>query len=397
MEPALDHSRNAVQIGAGRARTRTNRRLKLIFLIRALGVGGTERQLVELAKALDRGVFDVAVLCFYSGGPLANELVAAGIPVVSLRKRGRWEIVRFLARLAAELRRRRPDIVHGYLTGPNLMASVMKAILPSTRIVWGIRASTFETTGPLERMLARLEALLSSSADLVIVNSAAGLDYCRAAGFVRDRCTLIRNGVDVTRFSPAAAPKSRQRTLWGIQADALVIGLIGRLDPMKDHPTFLRAAAILAQSRPAARFVCIGDGPQAYLSQLRALAAQLGIGEKVVWTGTIDDMPSAYGALDICCSSSFGEGTPNCVTEAMACAVPCVVTDVGDSRIVVGETGEVVPPRDPAALAAGLEAMARRIALDPQPGIAARERIVAGFSLPRLVRETSHALVACHD
>jgi glycosyltransferase involved in cell wall biosynthesis len=397
VEPAFDNRRNAAQVAAGCARTRTNRQLKLIFLVRALGVGGTERQLVELAKALDRGVFDIAVLCFYSGGPLANELVAAGIPVVSLRKRGRWEIVRFLARLAAELRRRRPDIVHGYLTGPNLMASVMKAILPSTRIVWGIRASTLETTGPLEKLLARAEALLSSSADLVIVNSAAGLDYCRAAGFARDRCTLIRNGVDVTRFSPAAAPKSRQRTLWGIQADVLLIGLVGRIDPMKDHPTFLRAAAIFAQSRPAARFVCIGDGPQAYVSQLRALAAQLGIGEKVVWTGTIGDMPSAYCALDICCSSSFGEGTPNCVTEAMACAVPCVVTDVGDSRFVVGETGEVVPPRDPSALAAGIEAMARRIALDPQPGIAARQRIVSGFSLPRLVRETSHALITCHD
>jgi glycosyltransferase involved in cell wall biosynthesis len=389
LEQAIDSGALAAQSAAA------HRRIKVVFLIRVLGVGGAERQLVELAKALDRRTFEIVVLCFYEGGAFAKDLLAAGIPVISLHKRGRWEVLRFAARMALELRRLRPDIVHAYLTGPNLMAAVMKPILGSTRIVWGIRASRLETEDRLEKVLSRLEVLLSSRASLVIVNSAAGLAYCHWAGFAKDHCVVIRNGIDVTRFSPDNAARVEQRSAWGIPPDALVIGLVGRIDPMKDHATFLRAAAIFAESRPDARFVCIGGGPFSYVSQLQALARQLGIEEKVVWTGIAGDMPAAYRALDICCSSSaFGEGTPNCVAEAMACGVPCVVTDVGDSRIVVGQTGAVVPPANPAALAAALGAMAQRIAREPHLGWAARERIVAGFSLRRLADETTKALRA---
>jgi glycosyltransferase involved in cell wall biosynthesis len=368
------------------------RRLKVVFLIRVLNVGGAERQLVELAKALDKESFEVVVLCFYDDGALTHELLAAGIPVISLRKRGRWEVFRFAIRLAAELRRLSPDILHGYLTGPNLMATLMKPVVARTRVVWGIRASRVETNDPLERLLARIESRFSAWANLVIINSVAGLAYCRAAGFAADRCIVIPNGIDTTRFSPEAGGKIKYRSKWGIAPDALVIGLVGRIDPMKDHPSFLRAAAILAQTRSDARFVCIGGGPDNYVSELRGLARELGLEDKVVWTGIIDDMPSAYRALDICCSSSaFGEGTPNCVAEAMACGVPCVVTDVGDSRAVVGATGAVVPGRNPAALARGLQAMAQRIAEHPESGAAARARIVANFSLANLVDKTSQA------
>jgi glycosyltransferase involved in cell wall biosynthesis len=378
-----------------RAKRKPAHRIKVVFLIRSLGVGGAERQLVELAKRLDSTVFDVAVLCFYTEGALVQELLTAGVPVVSLHKRGRWEICRFLVRLAKELRRQRPDILHGYLTGPNLVAVLMKPVLSSTRIVWGIRASKLEMEDKLERLLGRFEVLLSSKASLTIVNSWAGLDYCRSAGFAEDRCIVVPNGIDVTRFSPDREAGARQRISWGFGPDLLIIGLVGRIDPMKGHPTFLRAAAILARSRPDARFVCVGGGHETYLRELRALASQLAIEDKVLWTGIIADMPTAYRALDICCSSSaFGEGTPNCVAEAMACEVPCVVTDVGDSRIVVDHTGIVVPRDDPAALAAGLQAMALRITQDLELGKAARERIVSGFNLSGLVDKTSEAFRA---
>ncbi len=390
--PAVNNGLALRTAASLRPNSKPARRIKVVFLIRSLGVGGAERQLVELAKRLDPNVFEVAVLCFYSEGAFVNELLTAGVPVLSLQKKGRWEICRFLVRLARELREQRPDILHGYLTGPNLVAVLMKPFLSSTRIVWGIRASKVETENTVERLLARLESLLSSRASLTIVNSWAGLDYCRCAGFAEDRCIVVPNGIDIMRFSPDRAAGAKQRTFWGIRADSLVIGLVGRIDPMKGHPTFLRAAAIFAKSRPDARFVCIGGGPESYLRELRALAGKLAIEDKIVWTGIIDDMPAAYSALDICCSSSaFGEGTPNCVAEAMACGVPCVVTDVGDSRIVVGETGFVVPRDDPPALAAGLQTMAGRITRDAGLGEAARDRIVSGFSLSGLVDKTSEA------
>jgi len=174
-----------------------------------------------------------------------------------------------------------------------------------------------------------------------------------------------------------------------------LIGIVARLDPMKDHHTFLRAAAILANSRADARFVCIGAGPERYTSDLKTLAGEFGLGDKVIWPGLIlHDMPAAYNALDICCSSSsYGEGTSNAIAEAMACGVPCVVTDVGDSELIVGETGILVPPQNPEALSAGWVAMAERLSGDPELPYAVRERIESRFSLAALVRKTSETLL----
>ncbi len=376
------------------AKTVPARRVKIVFMIRALTVGGAERQLVELAKGLDREVFDVMVLCFYRDGAFVRELRSAGVPVVSLDKKGRWEVCRFLLRMAKELRKQHPDILHGYLTGPNLMAILMKPMLRSTRIVWGIRASNVVMDGWVDRLLFRLEALFSSQASLVIFNSVAGEVYCRSLGFAKARCVVVPNGVDVERFSPDRWSSAEQKVSWGIPPTSLLIGLVGRIDPMKDHPTFLKAAAIFAKSRPDARFVCIGGGPDRYVCELRTLAREHGVEDKTVWTGIVDDMPSAYRALDICCSSSLGEGTPNCVAEAMSCGVPCVVTDVGDARQVVGETGIVVPPGDPEALAEGWKAMVERLVLEPEVRLAARARVNARFSIPLLVQTTSEILLS---
>jgi glycosyltransferase involved in cell wall biosynthesis len=207
--------------------------------------------------------------------------------------------------------------------------------------------------------------------------------------------TVIPNGVDTRRFAPDRASGSRLRASWRVRERSLLIGIVGRLDPMKDHQTFLRAAAILANSRADARFVCIGAGPERYTSDLKTLAGELGLGDKVIWPGFIlRDIPAAYNALNICCSSSsFGEGTSNSIAEAMACGVPCVVTDVGDSKLIVGETGVVVPPKNPAALSAGLAAMAHRLNENPKLPHEVRERIELRLSLPALVRRTSKTLL----
>jgi len=158
--------------------------------------------------------------------------------------------------------------------------------------------------------------------------------------------------------------------------------------------TFLRAASRLTAVRPHARFVCVGSGSSDYVSGLRDLAAELGLENKVIWPGElIEDLPDAYNAMDIYCSSSNAEGTSNVILEAMASGVPCVVTDVGDSRAIVGDTGVVVRPRDPQALAEGLERMARRLAQEPQLRVAARQRIVSLFSVESLAQNTAKAFL----
>lgn len=376
---------------------RNGRRLKVVFLIRSLTIGGAERQLVTLAKSLDQSQFEIVVICLYGGGQFEQELIDAGVPVVSLQKASRWEIVGFLIRLVKTLRGLRPEILHSYLTTQNVLAASIKAVLPGTRIVWGVRASNMDAgrAAWLDRYSFRFEVLLSRFADLVVFNSRAGKAYHLAAGFTAARTTVIPNGVDTRRFARDPASGARLRTFWKIPEQSLLIGIVGRIDPMKDHRTFLHAAARFTRTRPDARFVCVGDGPARYYKCLRRVAEQSGIHDKVIWAGFVDDMPAVYNALDICTSTSaYGEGTPNCVVEAMACGLPCVVTDVGDSRSIVGELGLVVLPNDPESLTSGWVSMAQRIHLQPDLHEAIRNRIEANFSVEALVQNTTNAFLS---
>jgi glycosyltransferase involved in cell wall biosynthesis len=375
-------------------RPKAGERLKLVLLIRSLAAGGAERQLVSLAKALDKKVFDITVVCLYGGGPFEEDLRSAGVPVISLGKKGRWELFGFLKRLIAALRKLQPDILHSYMSGQNVLAVLLKPVLPGTRIVWGVRASNVRLRDWLDKLSFRLEVMLSRFADLIVFNSAAGRDYHLSAGFAASRTEVIPNGVDPRFF--ACEPKSRSilRAEWKIPEDSFVIGIVGRLNPMKDHWTFLRAAVIFAGRRPDARFVCIGNGTAKYLHDLRSFTDQPALTDKVVWHPFLDDMPAAYKALDICCSSSaYGEGTPNCVIEAMACGVPCVVTDVGDSRLIVNDLGIVVPPKNPEALADAWATMARQITDKPYLRVLVQESVASRFSVSSLATKTTHALL----
>jgi glycosyltransferase involved in cell wall biosynthesis len=157
---------------------------------------------------------------------------------------------------------------------------------------------------------------------------------------------------------------------------------------MKDHATFLRAASLLAQERTDVRFVCVGDGPAEACAQLQSLAETLGISHKVVWTGLRTDMPKVYNALDLLCSSSYGEGSPNVIGEALACGVPCVVTDVGDCAELLGPFGVVTPPMDPRALTDGFRTLlkAQRV-----PHVL-HQYIVDHFGVERLITVTEQWL-----
>ena len=322
----------------------------------------------------------------------------ADVSVISLEKSGRWDLAKFSRRLLTVLRKLQPDILHSYLTAQNLLTVFLRPALPaSTRVVWGVRTSSIEMRQYdwLAKSTGWLESRVSRFADLIIFNSTAGKNCYIAEGLTGSRMAVIPNGVDTRRFAVDRGSGSRFRVLWGVPERSLLIGIVARLDPMKDHHTFLRAAAFLANSRADARFACIGAGPERYTSDLKTLAGELGLGDKVIWPGLIlRDMPAAYNALDICCSSSsFGEGTSNAIAEAMACGVPCVVTDVGDSKLIIGETGVLVPPKNPEALSAGLAVMAERLNENPRLPHAVRERIESRLGIAALVCKTSETLL----
>lgn len=367
---------------------------QLVILIRALHYGGAERQIVELAKGLHGRGHRVSVAVFYPGGPFEAELREVGVPLVSFDKRGRWDIAGFFLRLAAYLRRERPHLFHGYLSMPNLVALALRPVFGG-KVVWGLGGSDVDLRDFdwLERAVLRAECLLSRFADLSIANSYAGKAIAVGCGFPPDRVVVISNGIDTDRFRPDPEAGRRVRLELGVPADALLVGLVGRIAPQKDHPTFLRAAAQLDRHADV-RFACVGAGPAAAMARLQAMAADLGLGDRVLWTGGRSDMAAVYNALDVLVlPSAYGEGFANVIGEAMACGTPCVVSDVGDSAYAVGDLGWVVPKRDPAALATALTAALDAVAAGSVDAAALRARIVDGFSLPRLVDRTEEALV----
>ena len=366
--------------------------MKIVFLVRSLNYGGAERQLTLLSKGLRQRGHDVVVVVFYSGGPLEKELVDAQVRVRPLNKRGRWEVFGFLIRLIQVLREERPDILHGYLHDANLMTMIPKFLTLCTKVVWGVRCSHIDLRQYdwLAWVEFKVNCWLSILPDAIIANSHVGRDYHLALGYPAEKTVVIPNGIDTERFRPSPLARRRIREEWGIKEQEELIGLVGRLDPMKDHPIFIEAAALLAKRRSEIRFVCVGGGPDEYRAELQRHAKQLGLEDRLLWVGIREDMPAVYTALDIAVSSSYGEGFANVIGEAMACGVPCVVTNVGDSARVVADLGEVVPPKDPAALRDAIERL-----LDQKPHTPAqvRLRIVEGLSAEAMVVNTERVLL----
>ena len=363
----------------------------IIFLIRALDLGGAQRQLVELAAGLHGMGWKVHVMTFYGGGALEPDLEKVGVALTCLNKRSRWDVAGFLWRSIKAIRNAQSDIVHGYLDVANILLTVLRPIYPCVRVVWGVRSSNMDLTkyGVLAQCVYRVSVVLSRFADLIICNSEAGRAYCAARGYREERLIVIPNGVDVRAFRPDPRARQEVRQEWGISADSELVGLVARLDPMKDHPNFLRAAAQVLAARSQVRFVCVGTGPAGYLSRLKKDAADLGIAGRMIWAGERQDMWRVYNALDLAVSSSLSEGTSNAIAEAMATGVACVATDVGDSRYLVGELGIVCLPGDSVALA---QAILRALADIPTHAAAIRQRMILNFSSEALVTRTVERL-----
>ncbi len=375
------------------------RPLKVLYLIRSLGAGGAERQLVTLVNRLDRRRFMPAVALFYDEGPLRRDLAAAGdVARYFLDKRGRWDLAGFLGRLARLIRRERPDVLHCYLTDANVLGLIGGRLGGCPRIVFGVRSSRMvNPEGDLGVMISqRLARVLAGRADLVIYNSRTALEESAGRGRRAHRGVFIPNGIDTVRFRPDDAVRRAIRAELGLAEDDLVIGQVGRDNPKKDWPTFFRAAARVAARRPAVKFVGVGRGVEADNPRLRDLIQAPGLAGRTLLLGERSDVDRLMPALDlISLSSAFGEGFPNVVGEAMACGLPGVVTRVGDGPRIVGPTGLTVPPCSPGDLAEAWAALLDQGAeVRRRLGAAARHRIESRFSVETMVHRTEDAYQA---
>jgi glycosyltransferase involved in cell wall biosynthesis len=335
------------------------------------------------------------VATFYDGGALRSELERiTGVQVLSLHKKSRWDLVAFFWRLWKTAREVKPMIFHGYMCVSNELCLLLGRLM-GAKVVWGLRRSYLDLAqyGLIARMVFRLGAWLSRFPDLIIFNSYAGKTHYTTNGYCKQRMLVIQNGIDTERFKPNREVGQHVRDELGVTDEQVLIGYVARLDPIKDHVGFLQAASLLAREREDVRFVCVGGGPELYRSTLHKISEQLALAERLKWIVARQDICAVYNAFDIFTSASLGEGFPNVVGEAMACGIPCVVTDVGDLACIVGDTGLVVPPKDPEALYNGWkQILALSQSKRESIGKASRARIVAEFSIDRLVEQTQTIL-----
>jgi glycosyltransferase involved in cell wall biosynthesis len=352
----------------------------ILHLITGLDPGGAELMLVRLVRRLDPGRHRSVVVGMSGPSSLAPALRRAGVEYCSLDMRRGWPDPRGLTRLIAILRRVRPQILQTWLYHADLLGLVGRALARvSCRLIWNIQCTEMAEAGALRRLLA----WSSPVPEAIIVNSHAGRRFHEAQGYRPRRWVHIPNGCDTAAFSFDATARRAQRREWLIDDGMVAIGLAARYHAMKDHDNFLAAAARLAARRGDAVFVLAGAGIDAANRSLSAAVAAHGLGDRVRLLGNRADMARVYSALDIASlSSAYGEGCPNVLVEAMACGLPCVATDCGDAALLIGEDGLVVPPRDPAALAAGWERLAALgSAGRRQLGARARERMVADYDV----------------
>ena len=373
-----------------------SRTMRILFLVRALDYGGAERQLVVLANELATRGHRVAIAVFYKGAPLEKEIDCSRVRLIPLEKRSRWDLLSMYWTLLRVVQRERPDILHGWMSDPNLVASMIRLLYPKVRLFWCIRCANVEMILDQVGSTAQwFERQLSRFADCIVVNSRAGVNYAASRGFPPDKMFHVPNGIDVDGFYFDPRAGQRVRTEWGFTGSERLIGLVGRLDPIKDHASFLKAAARLSQELPDVRFVCIGNGPVQYQVKLEALCRELGLEQKVTWVPMRPDVRAVYNALDVVCLCSLSEGFPNVIGEAMACGRYCVVTDVGDCSYLVGDAGVLVPPNDPEALAEGFR---QALTSGRKPNERGRQRILEHFTVTHLVDQTERLLLGfCAD
>lgn len=363
--------------------------MRIVHVITGLDAGGAETMLLKLVSRIDRRAFDNAVISLTGLGMLGPRIAALGVGVGALGMSPTLPSPMAFWALVRRLRAAKPDIVHCWMYHGNLVGGLAARLAGAPRVVWSIRQTNVDALSIKRRTIAvvKLGAWLSRTLpDAILGNAETSRIGHVALGYDAGRYQVIPNGFDLERFRPDMEARASVRAELGLGVDAPLIGLVARLDAQKDHATFLRAAALLKARRPDVRYVLVGGGVSLDDASLAALVGENGVRDVVHLLGHRDDVPRLTAALDIATSSSIGEGFANAIGEAMASGVPAVVTDAGDSAAIVGDTGLVVPTRDPRALA---EAWASRLALSPTErarlGAAARARVAAHWSLDAVV------------
>lgn len=364
--------------------------MNLVVVITGTDVGGAQSM---LQKVLMRCSPELKphVISMCQIGTIGERIRALGVPVESLDMRPGVPNPIALIRLIGRLRQLKPDVVHSWMYHADFMGGIAARFAGVPAVAWCIRHSNF-APGINKRVtlaVIKANALLSHWVpDRILCNSEVARDVHVAYGFAPEKMVVIPNGFDVAHFKPDRSSRLAVRAELGLGSDTPLVGLIGRFDPQKNHLGFLQAAVRLHLKKPKVHFVLAGGKIDKGNKALMQACATAGLSSVIHLLGPRDDIPRLMASLDLLASSSIGEAFPNVLGEAMACGVPCVVTDVGDSAYIVGDTGRVVASGDMRGLADAMESVLSS-SLDERTSLGerARARVMEKFEIGHVVRQ----------
>jgi glycosyltransferase involved in cell wall biosynthesis len=373
-------------------RGRDGHMIRVAHVITGLGTGGAQMMLHKLLAHSHRTTAEHSVFSLMPDGDLASSVRALGVAVTPLGMRAGVPDPRALLRLARLLQLTSVDIVQTWMYHGDLVGG-LAARMAGIPVVWGVHHAALDPTASRRgtRLVQHICARLSSRIPTAIVAcSHEALKVHVRVGYAADRFIVIPNGFDLDMFHPDATAGRSLRRILGISTDGVIVGHVARWDKNKDYPNLARAARTVIQRRPDTHFALIGHGITHDNKELSGILAAEGLSSdpRVHLMGQRKDVPALMPGFDVLCQSSLSEASPNVIGEAMACAVPCAVTDVGDSARLVGDCGRVAPARDAEALAGALLSL---IDLAPtarwQLGSNARARIAEQYSVDRVAGE----------
>jgi glycosyltransferase involved in cell wall biosynthesis/uncharacterized SAM-binding protein YcdF (DUF218 family) len=358
-----------------------------MHVISGLDQGGAEAMLVRLLRALDRELFSQSVVSLRTRGVYGDQIEASGIPLLTLGMTGFTATPRSVAVLCRAIREWQPDIVQTWLYHADLLGLVAARIAGDASVAWNVRCSSLAPgdVARSTRLLTKVLARLSARPDAVLFNSTAGGEAHRAINYRPRRSEVIPNGFDLDERRPDPVKRAEFRHEINVGPDAFLVGMIARAHRVKDQTTFLAAAARLKGMSGSVRFVMVGLNHTWDNPSLVAEIDRYGLRDRIILLGLRQDVPRIMAGLDCLVSTSTSEGFPNVIGEAMACGVPCVATDAGDSRLIIGNTGTILPIGDVAGVVGGVSELMDLSAEERQTRSAqCRHRIVEHFELSHI-------------
>lgn len=363
-------------------------RIKAMFLINYLGIGGAEQQLTELAKGINKERYEPIVVTLYPGGPLDDEIRSApGVSLVSVNRKNKYDFGTIF-KILGILRKNRVDVIQPFLI-PSTFLGLLAALLGRTPVkILTERGGFRPKSSPGFKMYQKMQDRLTPLADWVVANSEAGKSYLMSRGVNPARIKVIYNGINLSRLIPDPGKARHLREQLNLPSKGMVVGMTANFHSDKDHATFIRGAKIIHDAMPQTRFALLGEGPGR--PDIEGLIKELGLESVVTFFGHQRDIASYVSSFDIACLCSVhSEGCSNVILESMGMGKPIVASDITGNRELIenDNNGLLFLNRDPKAFADAVLAYIQRPDWAREIGERGKNTVLSKFTIPRMVHE----------